>query len=112
MSRKSRQKKKKKQKLQKRIEHVAPIAAVQAVDGDVVVEKPAVIEEKTSTPAESESIIDEPTKKLIRKDVQMIMFTLLGLALVLVAVRILGVKTPQIDTFGNWLYKITNIQTM
>jgi len=112
MSRKSRQKKKNKQKLQKRIEHVAPIAAAQATGDDVVDERPVVAEETKSTPAESESIIDEPTKKLIRKDVQMIMFTLLGLALVLVAVRILEVKTPTVDTFGNWLYKITNIQTM
>ena len=112
MSRKSRQKKKNKQKLQKRIEHVAPIAAIEAVDNDVVNEKTAVVEEQKSTPAESESIIDEPTKKLIRKDVQMIMFTLLGLALVLVAVRIFEVKTSQIDTFGDWLYKITNIQTL
>jgi len=112
MSRKSRQKKKNKQKLQKRIEHVAPLAAVQAVDDDVVSEKPAAAEEQKSTSAESESIIDEPTKKLIREDVQMIMFTLLGLALVLVAVRILEVKTPTVDTFGNWLYKITNIQTI
>jgi len=49
---------------------------------------------------------------LIASDVRMIFFTLLGLALILTVVKILSLKTGYIDSFGNWLYKITNIQTM
>lgn len=63
-------------------------------------------------PEESESIIDAPTRKLIAKDVRMIIFTLFGLAVILTVAKILSLKTGYIDSFGNWLYKITNIQTM
>lgn len=59
-----------------------------------------------------ESIIDAPTRKLITKDVRMIIFTLLGLAIILTAVKILSLKTGYIDNFGNWLYKVANIQTL
>jgi len=49
---------------------------------------------------------------LISKDVRMIIFTLLGLALLLAAIKILDLKTDYISNLGNWLYKIANIQTM
>lgn len=113
MSRKSRLKKKNKQKLQKRFEQAAPESEVD-VDDDAASDKPVQSDSKKAieSSVESDSIIDAPTRKLISRDVRMIIFTLVGLALALVAIRILEFKTPYIDTFGNWLYKITNIQTM
>ncbi|MCX6810547.1 MAG: hypothetical protein NTY30_02290 [Candidatus Berkelbacteria bacterium] len=116
MSKKSRLKKKNKQKLQKRFEQIAPEVAVDAeTPDDVVDDKQSVqVSDKKADNAstESDSIIDAPTRKAISKDVRMIIFTLVGLALVLVAVRILEFKTDYISTFGDWLYKITNIQTL
>jgi len=114
MSRKSRLKKKSKQKLQKRFDQVAPEVEVDEIE-DAETDDTASPTEKTKVAAgikESDSIIDEPTRKLISKDVRMIIFTLIGLALILVVVRILEIKTDYISTFGDWLYKITNIQTM
>jgi len=129
MSRRNRHKKKK-LKLQKKISRFAPVA-------DKIIDQPVATEEVVTTettttakpetkPEESapthsgrdsdqsvgESIIDAPTRKLIASDVRMIFFTLLGLALILTVVKILSLKTGYIDSFGNWLYKITNIQTM
>jgi hypothetical protein len=116
MSKKSRLKKKNKQKLQKRFDQqVAPavVGNVDIADENISVdEKPAASDEKKVAVDESQSIIDTPTRKLIGKDVRMIIFTLVGLILVLVAVRILQLHTTYIDNFGNWLYKISNIQTM
>lgn len=113
MSRKSRLKKKNKQKLQKRFDQVTP-EAEESSDAPLEQLEVGVPTESVGKIAakESDSIIDEPTRKLISKDVRMIIFTLIGLALILVAVRILEIKTDYITTFGNWLYKITNIQTM
>ena len=114
MSKKSRLKKKNKQKLQKRFDQIAPAT----VDDVAFNDKNVSADEKTSsdlrppTYDQSNSIIDAPTRKAISKDVRMIIFTLVGLAIVLVAVKILQQKTGVVDTFGNWLYKITNIQTM
>ncbi len=113
MSRKSRLKKKNKQKLQKRFEEVSPQVEDEVVD-DLTVDSDQSnqVDKKKVVAAESDSIIDTPTRKLIGRDVRMILFTLVGLAIVLVAVKILQQQSGYIDTFGNWLYKITNIQTM
>ncbi len=112
MSKKSRLKKKNKQKLQKRFDQVAPEIEIDDVETDN--DEPIDVAPKKAavTAAESDSIIDAPTRKAISKDVRMIIFTLIGLAIVLIAVKILQQKTGYIDTFGNWLHKITNIQTM
>lgn len=114
MSRKSRLKKKNKQKLQKRFEQIAPEVEAEVVNDVIFNDKSVEPKEKKTVaiPEESDSIIDTPTRKLISRDVKMILFTLVGLALVLLAVRVLEIKTDYITTFGNWLYKITNIQTM
>ncbi|TSC94597.1 MAG: hypothetical protein Athens101428_227 [Candidatus Berkelbacteria bacterium Athens1014_28] len=58
-----------------------------------------------------DEIIDPQTKKFIRKDVRLIFFTLLGLAVVLIIIKILQLKTNYVSDFGNWLYKIFNINT-
>lgn len=89
----------------------------ETADKSVVTEEVATTEtiataKPQAKPEESESIIDAPARKLIAKDVRMILFTLLGLALILTVVKILSLKTGYIDSFGSWLYKITNIQTL
>ena len=114
MSKKSRHKKKNKQKLQKKFEQVneqIDTGSGEIVEDPKISDTQQIIESKPET-TESESIIDQLTKKLISKDVRMIIFTIIGLALVLVAIKIFQQKTGYIDSFGEWLYKITNIQTM
>jgi len=106
MSRRQRQKKKKKLKLQKKIERYSPVAEIQKEDTEK-----EVIEDKPEIKPEEESIIDAPTRKLIAKDVRLIFITLFGLAILLVAIKILGSKTGIIDNFADWLYQITNINT-
>lgn len=115
MSKRNRHKKKKLKAL-KKINNPTPAVEATAEDIKITEEtgKISDVRAEKSSPAveEPDSIIDAPTRKLIGKDVQMIIFTLLGLAIVLTAVKILQLKTGYIDNFGNWLYKITNIQTM
>jgi len=110
MSKKSRLKKKSKQKLQKRFDQVTP--EVEITEDNSPSDEKLSSNHQPLTSDQSDSIIDAPSRVAISKDVRMIIFTLVGLAIVLVAVKILQQKTGYIDTFGNWLYKITNIQTM
>lgn len=128
MSRRNRHKKKKQQKLRRSIMSESQpqasgkvshsVSVVKAPDEDIeaapeIVDVKEVQDKKPPEEIEqSESIIDAPTRKLIGKDVRMIIFTLLGLAIILTAVKILSLKTGYVDSFGSWLYKITNIQTM
>ncbi|MFA5158129.1 MAG: hypothetical protein WC451_03025 [Patescibacteria group bacterium] len=107
MSKKNRQKKKNKQKIQRKVEQFAPVENTETDEVDTA--SPLAKEEKKDI---STTTIDEPTQKLISKDVRMIIFTLLGLALLLAAIKILDLKTDYISNLGNWLYKIANIQTM
>ncbi len=114
MSRRNRHKKKK-LKAQKKISHFAPVAEAPIETADDA-EEAHVGKELRSEKApkeieEDDSIIDASTRKFIAKDVKMILFTLLGLAIILTTVKILQLKTGYIDSFGDWLYKIANIQT-
>lgn len=115
MSRRNRHKKKK-LKIQKKISHLAPVVEEKAdeteVEQEIAETGTTAIPKSEIKPEESESIIDATTRKFIAKDVKMILFTLLGLAIILTTVKILQSKTGYIDSFGDWLYKITNIQTM
>ena len=123
MSKRHRFKKKKKLKLQKKISEIAapqsgieieaiPAGIEEVPSAEQTATSPSVAAEKPVEKKKSDSIIDAPTRKFISRDVRMILFTLLGLAIVLTIVKILSLKTGYIDAFGNWLYKITNIQTM
>jgi len=120
MSKRHRFKKKKKLKLQKKISEIAaPQSGVEIEAMPVGIEEVPPTEQTAKTPVEkpveekeSKSIIDAPTRKFISRDVRMILFTLLGLAIVLTIVKILALKTGVVNAFGDWLYKITNIQTM
>ena len=107
MSKKNRQKKKNKQKIQKKVEQFAPVENIET--DEVSDATPLHRKEKVEVSA---TTIDEPTQKLISKDVRMIIITLIGLALLLAVIKILDLKTDYISSLGDWLYKITNIQTM
>jgi hypothetical protein len=47
----------------------------------------------------------------VRKDVRKILFIISILALIFVAVWLIGTKTGVLTSFGDWIYKIANIQT-
>ncbi len=61
------------------------------------------------------SVIEDPYNtdqyRHVQKDVKKILFIIFILALVFVAVWIIGSKTGALSSFGNWIYKIANIQT-
>jgi len=112
MSKRNRHKKKKKLRQQKKISRFVPAAGLAIEATPAAIEETPTVEKTAKTPIEDESIIDSPTKKLIAKDVRLIAITLFGLVIILIAVKILQTKTGIINNFGDWLYKISNIQTM
>ena len=113
MSRRNRHKKKKKLKLQKKItQFTAAVEESPARPEKIETTGDGAVQEAAIKPEENKSIIDAPTRKFIARDVRMILFTLLGLAVILTIIKILQLKTGYINTFGGWLYKITNVQTM
>lgn len=83
-------------------------------------EKNLDFEEKNTTDTKDEekikdtvsvSTIDLSAKKLISRDIKMILITLFVLALILAGVKILQNQTDLIDKLGDWLIKILNIRT-
>jgi len=48
----------------------------------------------------------------VRKDVRIILFTILLLAILIVGFYFVSTKTTVFTTFGDWIYKIFNIQTL
>jgi len=74
--------------------------------------KEAEIEEEEKTiDVISTSTIDTTTRKLISKDIKMILITLLVLGLILAGVKVLQNQTDLIDKLGDWLIKVLNIRT-
>lgn len=67
-------------------------------------------EEKTNETI-SASTIDASTKKLISRDIKMILITVFVLVLILAGVKILQNQTDLIDKLGDWLIKVLNIRT-
>lgn len=59
----------------------------------------------------SASTIDASTKKLISRDIKMILITVFVLVLILAGVKILQNQTDLIDKLGDWLIKVLNIRT-
>lgn len=47
----------------------------------------------------------------VRKDVRIILYTILLLAVLIVGIYLLNTRTTYLTTFGDWIYKICNIQT-
>jgi len=109
MSKKSRSKKRNKQKIQKSFSSSASIIATPEKPESE--NSPQEIKKTETKSANSKTIVDELTRKMISKDVKMIVFTLFGLVLILITVKVLQQETGYISTFSDWLYKIANIQT-
>lgn len=106
-------KKNKNKKKRQKIQHknvASPVVNQKIVSEVESTASPAPIEKKPET--NDETIIDEKSKILIRKDVRLIIITLILLLALIVATKILQDKTDIINNFGNWLFKIFNIQMM
>lgn len=109
MSKKTRFKKKNKQKIQKKIAEFHEESVEESSSEDSDSSRIVSVKNKDTQP---DSIIDEQTQRLISKDVRIIIITVVGLAIILTAIKILDLKTDYISNLGNWLYKAANIQTM
>lgn len=59
-----------------------------------------------------EADANDPRYKAMRKDVQKILITFACLGVILVGAYFLNSKTTVLDSFGNWIYKIANIQVL
>lgn len=59
-----------------------------------------------------EAEADDPRYKAMRKDVQKILITFACLGVILAGAYFLDSKTTVLDSFGNWIYRIANIQVL
>ncbi|MEK7097471.1 MAG: hypothetical protein AAB906_01330 [Patescibacteria group bacterium] len=50
--------------------------------------------------------------KHVKKDVRKIVFIIFLLSLIFIVIYFLGSKTNVLSSFGDWIYKIANIQTL
>jgi len=48
----------------------------------------------------------------VRRDIKIVLALLAGIIILLFVIYYIGLKTTYLATFGNWLYKILNIQTL
>ena len=71
------------------------------------------IAETTTINLENQSEDDaiEREYAYVRKDVRLILMTILLLVVLLVVAFFIGEKTTWLKSFGDWIYRITNIQT-
>lgn len=106
MSRRNRNKKKK-QKIQKKVDKLTNTEETFEVEAD----EKRTDESERADKNQEQSIIDQKTRKLISKDVKVILLTMLLLAAILTTIKILQLRTDLIDNFGNWLVQILNIHT-
>lgn len=103
--------KKKRQKIQHK--NISNPVVNQEIDSSVENSASPVSVEKKPAPVQNdETIIDEKSKILIRKDVRLIIITLILLLALIVVAKILQDKTEIINNFGNWLLRIFNIQML
>ncbi len=59
-----------------------------------------------------EADADDPRYKAMRKDIQKILITFACLGIILVGAYFINSKTTVFDSFGDWIYKIANIQVL
>ena len=68
--------------------------------------------EATATIKTPDKYIDSAAEYAhVRKDVRIILFTILLLAILIVGFYFVNSETTLFTTFGDWIYKICNIQT-
>jgi len=102
--------KNKKFKRQKNHQSAAPIVSV-ASNRTVVSEMPIerLAPAKSESPAIAQVTLDEYA--YVRKDIRMILLTILMLVVLLAAALIINEKTSLLRDFGDWIYRISNFQT-
>lgn len=111
--------KKKHKKLKRKHQHSgyiapkpAPIAAVSsAAEMDVTPELEEKIIEKIEEETPAETGYNDPMYKDEKKVVTQILLIILFLVLILIGVYFLNQKTTILSSFGDYLYRILNIQT-
>jgi hypothetical protein len=104
MSRRNRNKKRK-EKIRKKVQQYS------SPETDLEFKETKTEEGQEEIKLEGTSTIDEATRKIISKDIKVILITLLILGLILAGVKILQAQTDLIDNFGDWLVQILNIHT-
>ena len=83
-----------------------PVASEEAVSGKTNDEK---ITESASPKADdpySNSQYDH-----VKKDVKKILFIIAILGIIFIGIYLIGVKTSILSSFGDWIYRVANIQT-
>lgn len=115
MSKKKNKKLKKKQRhsgyiAPKAVSH--PIAApMPAEEIDVTPDLEEKIEDKVVAQEPKETGYDDPAYRDEKKVVIKILLIILGLVIILIAAYYINLKTTVLSSFGDWVYKILNIQT-
>lgn len=82
----------------------------------------SVAPESDAAEAKVQSVVAAPTEPddfyktnqyaHVRRDIKIVLALLAGIIILLFAIYYIGLKTTYLTTFGNWLYKVLNIQTL
>ena len=104
MSKRNRNKKRK-EKIQKKVQQYS------APEKNLDIKETEAKKEQKISDSIDKSTIDLTTKKLISRDIKMILITVFVLVLILAGVKILQNQTDLIDKLGDWLIKVLNIRT-
>lgn len=114
-------KKNKKFKKQRQSSHIQPVHRSESqplADGTIrentTTEDSSPQNEKKNIEAKeqsSEEQIAEHQYKYVKKDVKRVLIYVVLMILILAAVYVLSIKTSVFSSFGDWVYKLLNIQT-
>lgn len=106
---------KKKNKFKKNKKHQVEnvtLATQSAMDADSSGELPENVIEANPQPIEEESdMYDVKEYEHVKKDVKKIVTITTIIVLILIATYLLSFKTSALSTFGDWVYRLLNIQT-
>ena len=104
---------KKKNKFKKQGPKVQPVIQIERKLDQAIVTETATENVRLEAPLAVEkdeiAVLNEKYK-FVRKDVRKLLFVLAILAVIFIAIYIVNVKVPFLNTIGNWLYKIGNFQ--
>lgn len=71
-----------------------------------------ILEVEAETTAETPSEYDTDQYDYVKHDIKKILIIMVSIIILLFGFYYLGLKTTALDTLGNWIYKILNIQTL
>jgi hypothetical protein len=104
---------KKKNKFKKQGPKVQPVTQIERKLDQAIATETNTEDVKLETPAIVETdeiaILNEKYK-FVRRDVKKLLIVLGILAVILVGIYIINIKTPFLTTVGDWIYKIGNFQ--